>query len=363
MLQCGIVGLPNVGKSTFFNALTLSKNADAANYPFCTIEPNVGKVIVPDSRLHRLAEVVRSASVIPTQIEFVDIAGLVKGASKGEGLGHQFLSHIREVDAIVQVVRCFEDDNIVHVEGGVDPIRDIEIIEIELIQADYESLSKRIPVLEKKAKNNKELEKELQLVHQALSLLLECKPVRHMVNKENEKLIRNLQLLTSKPVMYVCNVGENDAVSGNSYSNSVIQRARSENLQCVTISVQIESDIANLETELERQAFLNALNISEDGLSKVIRSAYDVLNLITFFTVGPKETRAWTITKGTFAPQAAGAIHSDFERGFIRAETISYSDYIDCNGEVGARAAGKLRPEGKEYVVNDGDVITFRFNC
>jgi len=360
--KCGIVGLPNVGKSTFFNALTSSGAAEAANYPFCTIEPNVGKVLVPDLRLQELAKIVNSASIIPTHIEFVDIAGLVRGASKGEGLGNQFLSHIREVDAIVHVLRCFEEQDIAHVEGEVDPIRDMEIIETELILADYESLEKRLPNLEKKAKNDKELQSEVALIKQLIPALGQGKPARALLNPDNDKALKRLQLLTSKPLMYVCNVAEREVITGNQHYKNVAARANAEGSPCVMISVKIESDIANLENESERQEFLASLDLNESGLSKVISAGYRILQLITFFTVGPKETRAWTIQNGTLAPQAAGVIHTDFERGFIRAETIAYDDYIKFNGEAGARAAGRLRPEGKDYKLCDGDVVHFRFN-
>ncbi|MBA8667795.1 redox-regulated ATPase YchF [Holosporaceae bacterium 'Namur'] len=360
--KCGIVGLPNVGKSTLFNALTSSQAAEAANYPFCTIEPNVGKVAVPDERINKLAAIAGSAKIIPNQIEFVDIAGLVRGASKGEGLGNQFLSHIREVDAIVNVLRCFDDDDITHVEGKVDPVSDIEIIETELILADLESLEKRLPNLEKKARTDKELALDVELINQVTKVLGSSKPARLALTKDNEKRLKNLQLLTSKPVMYVCNVAEDDVLSGNKYSEQVLNKAKAEGAFCVLVSAKIEADIANLESEEEKKEFLESLNMKETGLSQVIKAGYDMLGLITFFTIGPKEAHAWTIINGTLAPQAAGVIHTDFEKGFIRSETTSYEDYIKYNGENGAREAGRLRLEGKDYKVNDGDILHFRFN-
>lgn len=360
--KCGIVGLPNVGKSTLFNALTSSQAAEAANYPFCTIEPNVGKVSVPDERLHNLAAIASSAKIIPNQIEFVDIAGLVRGASKGEGLGNQFLSHIREVDAIVNVLRCFEDDDITHVEGKVDPITDIEIIETELILADLESLEKRLPNMEKKARTDKEVAADVSLINEITKILGSGKPARLAVNQDNEKRIKNLQLLTSKPIMYVCNVAEHEVLSGNKYSEQVANKAKAEGARCVLISAKIEADIANLESEEEKKEFLESLNMKQTGLSQVIKAGYEMLGLITFFTIGPKEAHAWTLKNGMLAPQAAGVIHTDFEKGFIRAETILYDDYIKYNGEAGAREAGRLRLEGKDYKVNDGDILHFRFN-
>ncbi|MCE2992208.1 MAG: redox-regulated ATPase YchF [Candidatus Jidaibacter sp.] len=361
-LRCGIVGLPNVGKSTLFNALTQTAAAEAANYPFCTIEPNVGRVNVPDHRLTEIAKIAGSAQIIPTQIEFVDIAGLVRGASKGEGLGNQFLSHIREVDAIIHVVRCFEDENIVHVEGNVDPIRDAEIIELELILADMDSLEKRLPNLEKKAKQNKELLAEIDLINQVLDVLKTGKPARTLVTPENSKAVKALQIITSKPVLYAMNVSETDVNSGNTATQKMLKKAADENAECVMISAQIESEIAALESDEEKKEFLESIGLTETGLAKLIKSAYHLLGLITYLTVGPKEARAWTINKGMSAPQAAGVIHTDFEKGFIRAETVAFDDYIKYNGETGARDAGKLRLEGKEYIVNDGDIIHFRFN-
>ena len=363
--KCGIVGLPNVGKSTLFNALTQTAAAQAANYPFCTIEPNVGEIAVPDPRLEKLAVLGKSAEIIPTRITFVDIAGLVRGASKGEGLGNQFLATIREVDAIVHVVRCFEDSDVTHVEGKIDPIADIDTIETELMLADLESLEKRTDALEKKAKGLGEeakLAKEtLDIINRTLSLLRAGKPARLVERKaEEEKLFHSLGLLTSAPVLYACNVEEASAASGNEFSRKVGTRAKEEGAVSVVISAKIESEIATLPAT-ERTEFLEAVGLKETGLDRLIVAGYELLHLVTFFTVGPKETRAWTITKGTKAPQAAGVIHSDFERGFIRAECISYEDFIANAGEAGARDTGKLRLEGKDYVVQDGDVLHFRF--
>ena len=360
--KCGIVGLPNVGKSTLFNALTQTAAAQAANYPFCTIEPNVGEIAVPDPRLEKLAVLAKSAEVIPTRISFVDIAGLVRGASKGEGLGNQFLANIREVDAIIHVVRCFEDADVTHVEGKIDPIADIDIIETELMLADLESLEKRVDALEKKAKgNDKEAKETLGLVNRALALLREGKPARLMERKpEEEKLFHTLGLLTSAPVLYACNVEEASAAAGNAFSRKVEARAKEEDAMSVVISAKIESEIAMLPPD-ERADYLAAVGLKETGLDRLVRAGYALLHLVTYFTAGPKETRAWTITEGTKAPQAAGVIHTDFEKGFIRAETIGYADYIANNGETGAKEAGKMRLEGKDYVVADGDVMLFRF--
>ena len=360
--KCGIVGLPNVGKSTLFNALTQTAAAQAANYPFCTIEPNIGEIAVPDPRLDKLATLAKSAEIVPTRISFVDIAGLVKGASKGEGLGNQFLATIREVDAIVHVVRCFKDDDVTHVEGRIDPIADVETIETELMLSDLDSLEKRVDNLEKKAKgNDKEAKEALGLVQRALVLLRDGKPARQLERKpEEEKLFHSLGLLTSAPVLYASNVEEASAEAGNEYSRLVEARARTEGAVAVVISAKIESEIAVLPTE-ERADYLDAIGLKEPGLNKLIRAGYDLLHLVTFFTAGPKEARAWTVTSGSRAPQAAGAIHTDFERGFIRAETIAYDDYVSLGGEAAARDAGKLRLEGKDYVVADGDVMHFRF--
>jgi GTP-binding protein YchF len=361
--KCGIVGLPNVGKSTLFNALTQTSAAQAANYPFCTIEPNVGDVGVPDERLDKLAAIAGSAQIIPTRLTFVDIAGLVKGASKGEGLGNQFLANIRETDAIAHVVRCFEDGDITHVSGKIDPISDIEVIETELMLADLESLEKRIVNIEKKAKQGDKESKELgDLMSRALVLLREGKPARLVGRStEEEAAFQGLGLLSSKPVLYVCNVEEASADKGNAYSDKVKAFAASEGNKAVVVSAKIESEIAVL-PPAEQKDYLEAVGLAEPGLNRVIREGYALLGLLTYFTVGPKEARAWTITKGTRAPQAAGVIHTDFEKGFIRSETIGYDDYIANNGEAGAKTAGKFRLEGKDYVVADGDVMHFRFN-
>ncbi|MGQ0559019.1 MAG: redox-regulated ATPase YchF [Sphingosinicella sp.] len=362
--RCGIVGLPNVGKSTLFNALTETAAAQAANYPFCTIEPNVGRVAVPDERLHRIGSIAKSASVIETQLEFVDIAGLVRGASKGEGLGNQFLGHIREVDAIVHVLRCFEGGDVTHVEGRIDPVADAETVETELMLADLESLEKRVPNLVKKAQTgDKEAKPAAAVLERALDLLRASKPARltRPKDEEEKKALAQAQLLTCKPVLYVCNVGEREAAAGNADSESVAALATKQGAGSVIVSAAIEAEIATM-AEADRGDFLKDLGLHETGLARVIRAGYDLLHLITFFTAGPKEARAWTAEKGTKAPQAGGAIHSDFERGFIRAETIAFDDYLDCGGEAGAKEAGKMRSEGKEYVVQDGDVILFKFN-
>jgi GTP-binding protein YchF len=358
----GIVGLPNVGKSTLFNALTQTAAAQAANYPFCTIEPNTGDVAVPDPRLAILAKIAHSKEIIPTRLTFVDIAGLVRGASKGEGLGNQFLANIRECDAIAHVVRCFEDKDVAHVEGRMAPIEDIETVETELMLADLESLEKRAPALEKKAKGgDKEAKESLALIGRCLAPLREGKPARLAAVKEGEqKLFKSLGLLSSKPVLYVCNVEEASARCGNTYSKVVAARAADENAAAVIISAKIESEIALLGAD-EQKEYLEAVGLEEPGLNRVIRAGYELLRLITFFTAGPKETRAWTVPQGTKAPQAAGVIHTDFEKGFIRAETIAYADYVAFNGEAGAREAGKFRLEGKDYEVADGDVLHFRF--
>jgi len=362
--RCGIVGLPNVGKSTLFNALTETAAAQAANYPFCTIEPNVGRVAVPDPRLDKIAAIAKSAQEIETQIEFVDIAGLVRGASKGEGLGNQFLGNIREVDAIVHVLRCFEGGDVTHVEGRVNPVADADVVETELMLSDLESLERRVPNLVKKAQQgDKEAKIEASVLGQALDLLRDSKPARLTQPKdaEEEKALRRAQLLTAKPVLYVCNVDEGDAATGNALSEKVAEKAKAEGAIAVVISAEIESEIATLPEE-ERDAFLSDLGLHETGLNRMIHAAYQLLGLITFYTAGPKESRAWTVHKGAKAPEAAGEIHTDFERGFIRAETIGYDDYIAFGGETGARDAGKLRSEGKDYVVQDGDVMLFRFN-
>jgi GTP-binding protein YchF len=360
--KCGIVGLPNVGKSTLFNALTQTAAAQAANYPFCTIEPNVGDVAVPDPRLATLADIASSKEIIPTRLSFVDIAGLVRGASKGEGLGNQFLGNIRECDAIAHVVRCFEDGDVTHVEGRVDPLSDIATIETELMLADLESLERRIVQMEKKAKGgDKESKDLLALADRSFSELKEGRPARAaQVGRDERALFRSLGLLSSKPVLYVCNVDEASADRGNAFSDKVKDHAAKEGAAAVVVSAKIESEIAML-PQAEQEAYLEAIGLSEPGLSRVIRAGYGLLHLVTFFTVGPKEARAWTIEQGTRAPQAAGVIHTDFEKGFIRAETIAYDDYVANRGEAGAREAGKFRLEGKDYVVADGDVLHFRF--
>jgi GTP-binding protein YchF len=362
--NCGIVGLPNVGKSTLFNALTATQAAEAANYPFCTIEPNVGRVAVPDPRLDTLAAIATSAKIVPTQLEFVDIAGLVRGASKGEGLGNQFLSHIRAVDAIAQVLRCFEDPNVTHVEGSVDPIRDIETIETELMLADLEALEKRRLAAEKRARGaDKEAKAELSVIEPVLAALKDAKPARHIVVADELKpVLKSLQLLTAKPVLYIANVEESGAAAGNTQSRRVADYAKRQGAQSVVISAAIEAEVAQLAEADERRAFLESLGLQETGLARVIRAGYALLDLVTFFTVGPKEAHAWTVRKGAKAPEAAGAIHSDFEKGFIRAEVIGYDDYVACNGEQGAKDAGKLRIEGADYVVADGDILHIRFN-
>ncbi|PJK29993.1 redox-regulated ATPase YchF [Minwuia thermotolerans] len=362
--KCGIVGLPNVGKSTLFNALTQTASAQAANYPFCTIEPNLGRVAVPDPRLKRLAELAKSKEVIPTQLTFVDIAGLVRGASKGEGLGNQFLSHIREVDAIVHVLRCFEDDDITHVDGRIDPVADAETVETELMIADMESLEKRLTPLQKRFQSgDKSLKADVEVMQGALDLLREGKPARLLaVSAEDRKRFEMLQLLTAKPVLYVCNVAEADAKDGNEHSARVAEKAAAEGATAVVISAAIEAEIAQLTDPDERAMFLDEIGLEETGLDRIISAGYGLLDLITFFTAGPKEARAWTVEAGAAAPQAAGAIHTDFEKGFIRAETIAYDDYVSLGGEQGAKDAGRMRLEGREYVVQDGDVMHFRFN-
>ncbi len=362
--RCGIVGLPNVGKSTLFNALTETQAAQAANYPFCTIEPNVGQVAVPDERLDKIAAIAKSAKILPTQLAFVDIAGLVKGASQGEGLGNQFLGNIREVDAIVHVLRCFEDDDIQHVANKVDPLADAEVVETELLLADLESLEKRVPAAAKRATSgDKEAKLMASVLGQALELLKGGKPARLTEPKDEEeaRVFRQAQLLTAKPVLYVCNVAEEDAASGNALSELVFAKAKTEGAEAVVVSAAIEAELVAMPVE-DRGEFLAELGLEESGLSRVIRAGYKLLGLQTFFTAGPKETRAWTFPTGAKAPQAAGEIHTDFERGFIRAETIAYDDYLALGGESGAREAGKLRQEGKEYLVQDGDVLLFKFN-
>jgi GTP-binding protein YchF len=361
--NCGIVGLPNVGKSTLFNALTATQTAQAANYPFCTIEPNIGRVAVPDARLDVLAKIEGSAKIVPTQLEFVDIAGLVKGASKGEGLGNQFLGNIREVDAIAQVLRCFEDGDVTHVSGTIDPVRDAEIIETELMLADLESLEKRLPNLQKKAKSgDKEAGTEAVVMERIVTALRNGSPARTVeVSAEELPIVRRMQLLTAKPQMFVLNVNETAAATGNAISARAAEYARSRGAPFVIISAAIEAEVAQLKAE-EQGEYLASLGLHDTGLNRVIAAGYSLLDLVTFFTVGPKEAHAWTVRRGSKAPQAAGAIHTDFEKGFIRAETISYDDFVACGGEQGAKDAGKMRLEGKDYVVQDGDVFHFRFN-
>ncbi len=361
--RCGIVGLPNVGKSTLFNALLSTMQAEAANYPFCTIEPNVGRVEVPDDRLEKLAAIAGSAKQIPTQLEFVDIAGLVRGASKGEGLGNKFLSHIREVDAIIYVLRCFEDGDVIHVEGRIDPLRDSDIVETELLLADLESLEKRLPAMLKKAKGGDVEAADLAVMMERVLVLLNAnRPARSLDVRDlvERRRLEQLQLLTAKPALYVCNVDEASAAEGNALSRQVLAMAAERGAPAVVVSARIEAEISMLPTAEDKREFLASLGLTETGLSRVIRAGYKLLDLVTYFTVGPKEARAWTIPSGTMAPQAAGVIHTDFERGFIRAETVAYTDYVELGGEGGARKAGKFRLEGKAYVVQDGDVLHFR---
>ena len=362
--NCGIIGLPNVGKSTLFNALTATQAAEASNFPFCTIEPNVGRVAVPHVRLYDIFDITKSEKVVPTQIEFVDIAGLVRGASKGEGLGTQFLGNIREVEAIAHVLRCFESDDITHVDGTVDPIRDAETVETELMIADLESLEKRVDAARRRVTGGDKAAMDmLAVMEPALTALNDGRPARTAdIPQGREDAFRQLQLLTAKPVMYIANVDEESAATGNSLSARVEEKAASEGAICVVISAAIESEIVQLADEAEKEEFLGSLGLEEAGLDRIKNAGYELLHLITFFTTGPKETRAWTVPQGTKAPQAAGAIHTDFERGFIRAETIGYDDFIACNGEQGAKDAGKMRAEGRGYVVKDGDVMLFRFN-
>lgn len=362
--NCGIVGLPNVGKSTLFNALTETVSAEAANYPFCTIEPNVGRVPVPDERLERITGISQSAKTVPTFLEFVDIAGLVRGASKGEGLGNKFLANIREVDAIVMVLRCFEDENITHVEGSIDPVRDAETVMTELLLSDLESLERRIDPIEKKAKQGeKEAKQQFAVMEPVLAALREGNPARTVTVSPGEMpIFKQLNLLTAKPVLYACNVEEENAADGNAHSKAVEAMAAAEGSETVVVSAAIEAEVSQLGDAEEKAEYLDTLGLSEAGLDRVIRAGYRLLNLVTYFTSGPKESRAWTVPAGTSAAPAAGKIHTDFERGFIAAETIAYDDFIECNGEQGAKDTGKMRLEGRDYIVQDADIILFRFN-
>ena len=360
--SCGLVGLPNVGKSTLFNALTSSINASAANYPFCTIEPNFGSVTVPDKRLDILAEIVGSEKIISNRIEFVDIAGLIEGASKGDGLGNKFLGHIMAVDAIAYVLRCFDDEDIIHVRDVVNPLSDAEILELELILADMQSLQKRIVAIEKKAKQDKDLQQQMELMQVVLKTLEDGKPAIKCITKDNAAEIKKLQLLTTKPSFFICNVKEGDILSGNDYTKAVMNFAKENNKEAIIISAKIESEIACITDPNEREEFLSMLGMEETGLDNVIKCGYKMLDLLTFFTVGPQEARAWNVRNGAFAPEAAGKIHSDFERGFICADVISFENFRDYGGWVKAKEHGKVDVQGKQYVMRDGDVVLFKFN-
>jgi GTP-binding protein YchF len=362
--SCGIVGLPNVGKSTLFNALTETAVAEAANYPFCTIEPNIGRVAVPDARLETAARLAKSAKIVPTQLEFVDIAGLVRGAARGEGLGNQFLGHIREVDAVAHVLRCFADSNVAHLEGSVDPIRDAETVETELMLADLESLERRVPQMLKRVRGGDRVARtQLAVAETVLAALREGRPARDVsLAPDRAADLRALQLLSAKPVLYIANVDEASVACGNADSDRIAAYAAARGARSVVISAAIEAELAQLADPAEKREFLAALGLAEPGLARVIRAGYELLGLITFFTIGPREARAWTVAHGTKAPQAAGRVHSDFEKGFIRAETIAYADFVACGGEQGAKDAGRMRVEGADYVVEDGDIMYFRFN-